>query len=42
VNKSGELLVEQASEVGFHSEIVELESGADRVAADNPDTAGKP
>jgi hypothetical protein len=42
VNESGEPLVEQASKAGFHSETVELESGADLVTADNPNTTGKP
>jgi hypothetical protein len=42
VNKSGDLLVEQTSEAGVHSEGVELESGVNLEIADNPDTAGKP
>jgi hypothetical protein len=42
VNECGEPLVEQTSEVGYHSEVVGLESGADLDIADNPDTAGKP
>jgi hypothetical protein len=42
VNECGELLVEQTSEVGYHLEVVGLESGADLDTADNPDTAGKP
>jgi hypothetical protein len=42
VNECGELLVEQTSEVGYHSEVVGLESGLDLDTADNPDTTGKP
>jgi hypothetical protein len=42
MNECGEPLAEQTSEVGVHSEGVELESGGDLVTVDNPDTAGKP
>jgi len=42
VNESGDPIVEQASEVGFHSEVVGLESGDFPNISDNPDNAGKP
>jgi hypothetical protein len=42
VNESEDPLVEQTSEVGIHSEGVELKSGVNLETADNPDTAGKP
>ena len=42
VNESGDLIVELASEVGFHSEVVGLESGGFPDVSDNPNTAGKP
>jgi hypothetical protein len=42
VNESEDLLVEQTSKAGVHSEGVELESGGDLVTADNPDTTCKP
>ena len=41
-NKSGDLIVELASEAGFHSEAVGLESLGFSDVSDNPDTAGKP
>ena len=42
VNESGDLIVELASEVGFHSEAVGLESGGFPNISNNPDTIGKP
>jgi hypothetical protein len=42
VDESGDPLVEQTSEAGVHSEVVELESGVNLETADNPDTTGKP
>jgi hypothetical protein len=42
VNESGDPIVEQVSEAGFHSEGVGLESGGFPDITDNPDTAGKP
>jgi hypothetical protein len=42
VNESRDLLVEQTSEAGVHSDGVELESGVNLETADNPDTTGKP
>ena len=42
VNESGDLVVEQASEVGFHSEVVGLESGGFPDVSNNLDTTGKP
>ena len=42
VNESGDLIVEQSFEVGFHSEEVGLESGSFHDVSNNPDTVGKP
>ena len=42
VNERGDPIVEQASEVGFHSKAVGLESGVFPDISDNPDTVGKP
>jgi hypothetical protein len=42
VDESGDPIVEQASEAGFHLETIGLESGAVIDASDNPDTVGKP
>jgi hypothetical protein len=42
VNESGDLIVEQSSEVGFHSEEVGLESGGFPDVSNNPNTADKP
>jgi hypothetical protein len=41
VDESGDPIVEQAFEAGFHSEAVGLESGAVIYTSDNPDTVGK-
>jgi hypothetical protein len=41
VNECGDPIVEQASEAGFHSEAVGLESGSFPEVSDNPNTAGK-
>ena len=41
-NESGDLIVELASEAGFHSEAVGLESGGFPNVCDNPDNVGKP
>jgi hypothetical protein len=42
VNESGDLLVEQTSEMGVHSEGVELESEVNLETAHNPGTASQP
>jgi hypothetical protein len=42
VNKSGDPIVEQSFEAGFHSEEVGLESGSFPDVSNNPDTQASP